>query len=155
MKRNLVYLFASHLHIHNSLILERLKKIWKSPVYSFFYTDVKIEISEAGRVAHIFKCSAIHCQGKGKDARLVRHFTDKGDKNSTSNLKRHAEGCWGKAIVQEAIECGDISIARKALKKATLRDGRITAVFERTGKGKLTYSHRQHTQSETRFVAKV
>ena len=127
----------------------------RSPIYSFFHTDVKIERSEAGRVAHIFKCFAIHCAGKGKDARLVCRFTDKGDKNSTSNLKRHAEGCWGKAIVEQAIECGDISIAQKALKNAMLQDGRITAVFKRTGKGKLTYSHRQHNKSETRFVAKV
>ena len=104
MKRPLVYLFASHLHICDSLIIERLKKHWKSPVYSFFHTDVKIDISEAGRVAHVFRCSAIHCEGKGKDARLVRRFTDKGDRNSTSNLKQHAEGCWGKAVVQEAID---------------------------------------------------
>ena len=55
----------------NQAELEHLKKQWKSPVYSFFYPDVKIEVSEAGRVAHVFKCSAVHCTGKGKDSRLV------------------------------------------------------------------------------------
>ena len=73
--------------IYADSLIERLKKAWKSPVYSFFHTDVKIDISETGRVAHILKCSTLHCQGKGKDARLVRRFTDKANKNSTSNRK--------------------------------------------------------------------
>ena len=42
--------------------------------------------------------------------------------------------------------------AREALKGAELRDGSITAVFEQTGKGKISYSHRTHTEQETRYV---
>jgi hypothetical protein len=34
-----------------------------------------------------------------------------------------------------------------------LRDGSITAVFERKDREKVTYSHRQHTKTETRYVA--
>ena len=44
----------------------------------------------------------------------------------------------------------NIESAREALKGAELRDGSITAVFERTGKGKVSYSHRNHTEEETR-----
>ena len=32
-----------------------------------------------------------------------------------------------------------------------LIDGKIPTVFERTGKGKITYSNCQHTRSETRY----
>ena len=37
------------------------------------------------------------------------------------------------------------------LKNAKLIDRQITAVFEQTGKGKVTYSNHQHTRSETRY----
>jgi hypothetical protein len=30
--------------------------------------------------------------------------------------------------------------------------GSITAAFERRGKGKITYSHRQHSKMETKYV---
>jgi hypothetical protein len=66
-----------------------------------------------------------------------------------SGLRRHAKHCWGKETVVEMSTAKDIDTARHALKGATLRDGSITAVFERTGKGKITYSHRSHTKSET------
>jgi hypothetical protein len=40
--------------------------------------------------------------------------------------------------------------AREVLAKAKLKDGSITAEFARIGKGKVTYSHRQHTKTEAR-----
>ena len=39
---------------------------------------------------------------------------------------------------------------REGLASAKLKDGSITASFERMGKGKPTYSARQHTYAETR-----
>jgi len=51
--------------------------------------------------------------------------------------------------VKEAAAAKDIASARDALKGAVQRDGSITAIFERTGKGKVTYSHCQHTNAET------
>ena len=38
------------------------------------------------------------------------------------------------------------------LLNTNLRDGSITAVFERTGNGKVTYSHRPHTENETQYI---
>ena len=43
----------------------------------------------------------------------------------------------------------NIELAREVLKGAELCDGSITAVFERTGKGKVSYSHQNHTEEET------
>jgi hypothetical protein len=57
--------------------------------------------------------------------------------------------CWGCDIVDNSEDANTIESARQALKGAELRDGSITAVFDRTGKGKITYSHRTHTESET------
>lgn len=59
--------------------------------------------------------------------------------------------CWGEDIVRQVTEAGNIESARQALKDAKLIDGSITAVFNRMGKGKITYSHRQHTKAEIRL----
>jgi hypothetical protein len=61
--------------------------------------------------------------------------------------------CWGDDNVVGADGCGNLENARNGLNKAKkLKDGSITAAFKRTGKGKVTYSHRQHDKAQTRFV---
>ncbi len=72
------------------------------------------------------------------------------DKASTKTLRAHAINCWGQENVNNSENAIDITSARESLKGAELRDGSITAVFKRTGKGKVTYSHRNHTPEETR-----
>jgi hypothetical protein len=71
-------------------------------------------------------------------------------KASTKSLRSHAIKCWGSDIVEKSEDAKNIASAREALKGAELRDGSITAVFERTGKGKVTNSHQTHTEEETR-----
>jgi hypothetical protein len=99
---------------------------------------------------HDFTCNAKVCKGKGKNPRLVRRYLDTGDRKSTGSLRRHAKICWGEENVARADEAKNIEEARQGLKDAKLINGTITAVFQRTGKGKITYSARQHTRSETR-----
>ena len=72
------------------------------------------------------------------------------DHKSTSSLGHHVKQCWGEEIVAKAAEAKNIQVVREGLKTAELKHGSITAVFERTGKGKVTYSHRPHTNEETR-----
>jgi hypothetical protein len=51
--------------------------------------------------------------------------------------------------------CGDKDATRDGLNKAKkLKNGSITASFERIGKGTVTFSHRQHTKAQTRSVAR-
>lgn len=71
-------------------------------------------------------------------ASMTLRALDTGDSKSTGALRRHAKMCWGEANVTKADQSKDIDAARDALKGAVLRDGSITAVFERTGKGKVT-----------------
>ena len=96
----------------------------------------------------MFECAAGKC--RGKNGRDVRCFLDTGDAKSTSGLRRHAKNCWGDEAVEAADGTQDLESARKVLAKTKLRDGTITAQFERIGKGKVTFSHRQHTSTEAR-----
>jgi len=121
-----------------------------SPIYAFFQPTPSIAIVD-GRRVHEFHCSATNCKGRGKQPRVVRRYLDTTDRNSTGNLRKHARQCWGEEILQGADSCGDIDSTREGLVKAKkLRDGSITAAFERKGKGKVTFSHRQHDKTETR-----
>ena len=106
-----------------------------------------------GHHVHEFQCSATNCKGRGKNPRIVHRYLDTSDRNSTGNLWKHARQCWGDDILLRADTCGDVATAREALSKATkLKDGSITTAFKRKGKGKLTFSHRQHDTTQTRFV---
>ena len=82
---------------------------------------------------------------------MVRRYLDTSDCKSTGGLRRHAKKCWGDENVAQADDAKNIDDARQALKDAKLINGRITAVFEKTGKGKVTYSTSQHTRAETRY----
>ncbi|KAI0079329.1 hypothetical protein K474DRAFT_1568550, partial [Panus rudis PR-1116 ss-1] len=122
----------------------RLKKQWTAPIYAFFKPEVDI-VEKGGRRAHRF-----HCFNRGCKASIVRYL-DKNDARSTSNLHKHARKCWGDATVQAARETANATLAREGLEKlARNSDGSITAAFERTGKGKVTYSTTQFTRTETR-----
>jgi len=61
----------------------------------------------------------------------------------------HDINCWGQENVDNSDNASNIELASEVLKGAELRDGSITAVFERTGKGKVSYSHQNHTEEET------
>jgi stalled ribosome alternative rescue factor ArfA len=50
-----------------------------------------------------------------------------------------------------ANDAKDTNEARKKIVGEYLHDGTITTSFERKGKGKVSYSHRQHTRTETRY----
>jgi hypothetical protein len=131
-----------------------MAKDWTSPIYGFFQPRPEIKIVD-GRRCHEFQCAAPLCKGKGIKPRMVRRYLDKGDRNSTSNMHKHAKNCWGEETVSKALDTkGELSISdvRKSLGQAKLHDGSITASFERKGKGSVTFSTRQHTYTETRLV---
>jgi hypothetical protein len=123
-------------------------KRWDAPVYAFFKPIPAIEYV-SGRKAHIFECAAASCCQKTK---YVRRFLYTGDTSSTSNLHRHAKACWGDEAVAAADQTGSATTARKTLENQSGVNESITAAFERVGKGKVTYSHRQHSKAESRCV---
>ena len=126
----------------------RLIEDWTSPIYTFFGPIPDITYNAEGRRAHEFRCSAGVCKGKGTNKRIVWRFLDTLDQTSSSNLKRHAVICWGGDTVGKALDAKvDIESACKIL--GGHQNGSITAAFEHKGKGKVLYSHRQHTKAET------
>ena len=123
---------------------ERLMKDWNSPVYAFFHPTPQI-VEVDGRHAHDFKCQAKRCKNK------VRRYLDKGDARSTGNMRKHVRSCWGNEVLKAADQAKDADEVRQRIIGNFLRNGSITTSFERIGKGKVTYSHRQHTRAETRW----
>ena len=59
----------------------------------------------------------------------------------------------GPEMVDVADQSKDAKEACHAVKKLGSRSGSITHSFERQGKGKVTYLHRWHTRTETKFVS--
>jgi hypothetical protein len=115
-------------------------KNWSAPIYAFFNAVPAIEYIK-DRCVHVFECSAKHCKGRGRNGRNVCRYLGSSDATSTSNLKRHATTCWGEETVEAASNAKDVHAARAVLSKLNLRDGSISAAFERVGKEKVTYSH--------------
>ena len=107
----------------------------------FFHPVPTIGYEKSQRY-HEFRCFASGCT-KG-----VCRNLDKQDAKSTSNLHKHAKLCWGADTVKLATEAGDVGSARDTLSKS--KDGSIAAAFEIKGKGKVKYSHKQHTKTQTR-----
>ncbi|KAG1852959.1 hypothetical protein C8R48DRAFT_749732 [Suillus tomentosus] len=104
-------------------MIARLMKEWCSPVYAFFEPKPHI-IEHDGCRAHQFK--------------------------STGNMRKHVKLCWGDEVLQSADQAKDAQEVRTKIVGSILRSGSITTSFERKGKGKVTYSHRQHTRTETK-----
>ncbi|KAF8545951.1 hypothetical protein OG21DRAFT_1372566, partial [Imleria badia] len=64
-------------------------------------------------------------------------------------LQKHVKKCWGSEIMAAANDAKDTNEARKKIVGEYLRDGTITTSFECKGKGKVSYSHWQHTRTKT------
>ncbi|KAN0085982.1 hypothetical protein V8E55_007116, partial [Tylopilus felleus] len=120
-----------------------LQKEWISLVYAFFEPMPRI-VEIEGRRTHEFKCMACGCKA------TIRRFLDTKDARSTGNMRKHVRVCWGQEILDAADKAKDVSDVHGKIISTYLRNGSITTAFERKGKGKVTYSHRQHTQHETR-----
>ncbi|THH16129.1 hypothetical protein EW146_g4452 [Bondarzewia mesenterica] len=122
--------------------LDQLAKYWTSPIYAFFEPKPTIEYI-AGRCCHSFKCLSKSCK------KWIRRYLDKADTTSISNMSKHVASCWRSAVLEDVMSFKTADDAHDSVVK-TLWTGTITEAFEQKGKGKVTYSHRQHTKSETR-----
>ena len=78
---------------------------------------------------------------------MVHHYLDTGDAKSTRNLRKHTRICWGVETVAVADETRNYGAAFDLLKLH--KDRSITEAFKQKGKGKVTYSHRQHTTTQS------
>jgi len=66
-------------------------------------------------------------------------------------LHKHAKICWGDDVVKAMDEMKDLVHAQAIVVKLGLGNASITAMFEwAKGKGAVIYSHKQHTETETK-----
>jgi hypothetical protein len=126
---------SSHCLSYDFLSLAAAQRTWRSPIYSFFKAEVKIEHVD-GRVSHFFTCSSKKCK---TSAGGVRRYQDKADKSSTANLRHHAIRCFGEDVVNAAVNG-----------ESAQCNGNIFNTFARQGQKPVTYSFRSHTNPEVR-----
>lgn len=82
----------------------------------------------------------------------IKRWLHKKDRNSTSNLCKHVRKCFGDEALDCVDEVGSASKAHNGV-QAYVRSGDLLVSFTHTAsKGKVTYSVRQHTRTQTRSV---
>jgi len=62
------------------------------------------------------------------------------------------KSCWGTEAVEAADRTKDVTKVHESVVKPLSKDGSIMAIFKRVGKGKVSYSHRQHTKTEAKYM---
>ncbi|KAF8495266.1 hypothetical protein F5888DRAFT_1615865 [Russula emetica] len=127
-------------------IIERLSIDWIALIYAFFKPSPLIEYID-GRHCHAFQCLAMYCK---QESRSIRRYLNTGDAKSTGNLQKHAKKCWGDKVIASADKAKTAKEVHTTTVKGSLDPQSITAIFEQTGKGKVTYSNRQHTKTESK-----
>jgi len=65
-------------------------------------------------------------------------------------MHKHAKRCWGAEIITSANNAKNVNNVCDTTIKGILDPQTITATFEQQGKDKVTFSHRQHTKTESR-----
>ncbi|KAH7090084.1 hypothetical protein BKA62DRAFT_626685, partial [Auriculariales sp. MPI-PUGE-AT-0066] len=123
----------------------KLARKLRAPVYAFYHAFPKIVVNAEGKDEQHFICTNPNCKRSGAPIKRVIGGTDDG---STSNLRGHAKSCWGQAVVNDVDDMPDATRARELLSKPVSQ--KLTASFERTGKGKITFSSTTLTTYETR-----
>jgi hypothetical protein len=127
--------YLTSCYLISYMFSDRLRGGWRSSIYGFFRKKVDIKYDH-GRKFHFFRCSADRCKGSGG----VRRYLDSKDRAATSNLKTHANRCFGVDVVNAATNNT----------KAGPRDGSIFAAFARAGQRPATVSHRGLSSEEIR-----
>ncbi|KAG1730510.1 uncharacterized protein EDB91DRAFT_1239076 [Suillus paluster] len=90
------------------------------------------------------------CLKKDWNSPVYAFFHPEADIESTGNMCKHVKNCWGEDALAAAVQTKNAREAHETVVQGILTTGTITASFERKGKGKVTFSHHQHTKTETK-----
>ncbi|KIK73114.1 hypothetical protein PAXRUDRAFT_179219, partial [Paxillus rubicundulus Ve08.2h10] len=120
----------------------KMMKDWNSLVYAFFQPIPAVEEAD-GRRSHVFKCCARGCKV------TIHRYLDTTDARSTGNMWKHARKCWGEETVKATNAAKNTTEVHEKIVGSILCTGSIAQAFKMQGKGNATYSHRQHTCTET------
>ncbi|KAJ7832683.1 hypothetical protein B0H14DRAFT_2364670 [Mycena olivaceomarginata] len=120
----------------------RMAKSFNKPIYACF-KPAEVKYDGRGRRYLNFTCDGKGCRNE------IKRYLDTQDKSSTGALRKHVKKCWGPDVLDSLDEAADVGVAREKICKPYKLNGTITAVFERIGQEKVTYSHRQLTRTQT------
>lgn len=122
-----------------------MMKKWSALAYAFFDSVPMIEYCNDHK-CHVFSCASKGCK------HTVAQYLDTMDKESMGNMCKHVWSCWGTDVLDMADDGENLENARKIV-KAYRSNGTITSMFKRQkGKSAVTYSHRAHMKTETKYV---
>jgi hypothetical protein len=125
--------------------IERLKGIWRSPMYGLYQDKVEIGY-EGPRKYHLFTCANPKCRlSKNHKRGTVRRYLDSKDRSATGNLLTHARTCRGREAV-------DSVLGGASQKPKGKRDGSIYSAFARMGSKVARFCHKPQTAQETRYI---
>ncbi|KAF8586767.1 hypothetical protein K439DRAFT_1340015 [Ramaria rubella] len=116
---------------------------WNAPIYAFYDPMPAIKYLN-GRKCHTFKCGAQGC------CQVVQCYIGTADAQSIGILRKHVKKCWGEDVLRAANGAKDHIEACEKVVSGYLKNGSFTVAFGRRGKGKVSYSHQQHTRAETK-----
>ncbi|KAF8579677.1 hypothetical protein K439DRAFT_1359073, partial [Ramaria rubella] len=123
---------------------ERMCLRWNAPIYVFYDPVPAIE-SLKRRKCHALKCAAKGCR------HVIRWFIGMADAQSTGNMRKHVKKCWGEDVLDVADQAENQAEAHEKVVSDYMKNGSIMAAFQRSGKGRVSYSHRQHMKAETKW----
>lgn len=132
---------------------ERIRARWRSAIYGFYLPEVTVGENNKRKCLE-FVCAAQGCR------QIVRRYLDTGDRSSSSNLGKHAKGCWGRETVEQAKTIGDKDAVRQSITSGLQKNGQISDYFtagatgEKKKNAKQSYSHQQMSRRETRYVTR-
>jgi hypothetical protein len=92
-------------------------------------------------------CTAKSCRHKSRE---VRRFLNTGDAKLTGNMHKHAKRCWSAEVVASVDKAKSVNEVCAMTVKGILDPQLITSTFKPMGKSKVTFSHQQHTRTESR-----
>ncbi|KAJ7281689.1 hypothetical protein C8J57DRAFT_1433533 [Mycena rebaudengoi] len=122
----------------------RMAKSFNKPIYACF-KPAEVKYDGRGRRYLKFPCDGKGCWNK------IKHYLDMQDKLSTGALQKHVKKCWGSDVLDSLDAAADVGVAHEKICKPYKLNGTITAVFERIGQEKLTWTQ---TKAEiVRWVA--
>ena len=118
-----------------------------SPIYAFFNPTPHV-VKVDGWCTHEFLWSV---RGVPR-SRFATTWISKTHALLRYNMHKHARRCWGDETLEVADLAKSVNEICDRIVRSILRNGSITTAFKHNTKGKITYSHRQHTRAKTRCV---
>jgi len=118
-------------------------------VYALYHQPT-VSLCDDGRLALKFTCVRPDCKRRGKPLNRYEHHATGPDNGSTGGLRHHVISCWGKAKLVKVDATKSKGAAEEKVRRT--KQGTLTFLFGSGNSSKFTFSFKNHTPHEIRFV---